>query len=177
MCCHYGNKSDASQHKKVKVKLLENWLKPRLEPHPWKYRLGKIFKKWGDEYQKEVEHSKRTSNALFGPDGDTVSHLTATHLTHTWVSRDEFIQGVIKEIRQGNTEVICSSVMHYILACKSIVKSLLFVTGDRFIEKPLPAIRPCRLLSSLSAEDVHVTRNSCTNCFVRVPQGLFSPLF
>ena len=81
MCCHKGTKSDTSQHKKVKVKLLENWLKPRLEPHPWKYRLGKIFKKWGDEYQKEVEHSKRTSNALFGPDGDTVSHLTATHLT------------------------------------------------------------------------------------------------
>ena len=140
MCCHYGNKSDASQHKKVKVKLLENWLKPRLEPHPWKYRLGKIFKKWGDEYQKEVEHSKRTSNALFGPDGDTVSHLTATHLTHTWVSRDEFIQGVIKEIRQGNTEVICSDVMHYILVFKSILKSLLFVAGDRFFEKPLPKI-------------------------------------
>ena len=142
MCCHKGNGRDTSQHKKkkVNVKLLENWLKPRLEPHPWKYRLGKIFKKWGDEYEKEVEHSKRTSKALFGADGDTASHLTATHLTHTWISRDEFIQGVINEIRLGKTEVICSNVMFYILACKSILKGLLFVIGDRFTEKPLPKI-------------------------------------
>ena len=117
MCYWKENEGDTSQHKMVNVSQLKNWLKPRLQPHPWKYRLGKIFTKWGDEYEKEVEHSNRTSKALFGPDDDTPSHLIAAHLTHTWISRDEFIQGVMKEIRQGKTEVLCSKVMHYILSC------------------------------------------------------------
>ena len=92
------------EHKKVKVNELKNWLKPRSEPHYWKYNLAKIAEKIGatklakkleDEYNKEEDNNKKTEQAFsFGDEFDKDE-----------ISRDEFISGVTANIREGKTEV------------------------------------------------------------------------
>ena len=95
---------------KVRVKDLETWLKPRLEPHAWKETLGSIFmqlgatklaKKLEDEYKAEEDHKSRTEKELFG--GKDSTHKI--DITHDWISRDDFIHGVTEKVREGNTEV------------------------------------------------------------------------
>ena len=79
-------------------KEMRNWVQPRLKPQLWKKYL------WPTQYEKEEKNYNVKFETIFGSKefrGDGP------------ISKDKFINGIINELRDGNTEV-CFSITLYI---------------------------------------------------------------
>ena len=77
----------------ISVEELNNWMKPRLEPSLWKKYI------WKTQYESEEAQYNAQYEALLGKseNGDKNNDRG--------VSKEKFIDGVIREIRDGNQEV------------------------------------------------------------------------
>ena len=76
--------------KEILEKEMRNWIQPRLKPRLWKKYL------WPTQYEMEKKSYNFKFETLFGSkefrcDGP--------------ISKDQFINGIINELRDGNTEV------------------------------------------------------------------------
>ena len=110
-CCDLNQ---TRQHQKVKVKELKTWLKPRLEPHDWKYNLAKMAEKIGAtklaekleyEYNAEEDNNRKSVTSILKFATNLQASSFGDEFDKDEISRDEFIRGVTANIREGKTEV------------------------------------------------------------------------
>ena len=110
-CCDLNQ---TRQHQKVKVKELKTWLKPRLEPHDWKYNLAKMAEKIGAtklaekleyEYNAEEDNNRKSVSSILKFATNLQASAFGDEFDKDEISRDEFIRGVTANIREGKTEV------------------------------------------------------------------------
>ena len=96
-----GNE-DLHKNDALDAKELENWMVPRLEPSLWKYYL------WPEGYKKEELHYEAVKKALFSTEMDDIeiNRLNSDiPSTQRGISKDNFLKGIVKELRDGNKEV------------------------------------------------------------------------
>ena len=88
-----GNRSSNSTNpEEISVEELTNWMKPRLEPSLWKKYI------WPKQYEKEGAQYNAQYEALLGTDQEDKENKRG-------ISKEQFIDGVTREIRDGNQEV------------------------------------------------------------------------
>ena len=90
-----GSKSEQHEDNKMPIKELKNWVKPKFTPSIWKKYLC------NEQYLKDKEMGNKNFEALFGEDSDSYS----VDLTRVGITRVEFIDGIMEEIRNGDKEV------------------------------------------------------------------------
>ena len=80
---------------KLPISELKNWMKPKFKPSIWKKYLCK------EQYLRDKEMGNKKFDALFGEGTDNSS----VDLTRVGITRVEFIDGIMEEIRNGDKEV------------------------------------------------------------------------
>lgn len=73
----------------LEIRELENWMMPRLKPSLWKKYL------WKEQYLKEHLYNNALKDSFFSGKLDTCKGI----------SKENFLRGVIEELREGNKEV------------------------------------------------------------------------
>ena len=81
--------SNSNNYEEISVEELTNWMKPRLEPSLWKQYL------WPTQYEKEEAQYNAQYEALLGTEKDDKENKRG-------ISKEQFIDGIIREIREGN---------------------------------------------------------------------------
>ena len=76
--------------KEILEEEMRNWIQPRLKPRLWKKYL------WPTQYEKEKKSYDFKFDKIFGSNECR---------SNGPISKDQFINGIINELRDGNTEV------------------------------------------------------------------------
>ena len=80
----------------VEIKQLKNWMKPKFEPPTWMNMFCH------EKYMKIKESNKSKLHAL----------LSHTNSSNGMITRVEFINWIMQELRKGNSEV-CNQYKYY----------------------------------------------------------------
>ena len=83
---------ERSKKSEINEKEMRNWIKPRLKPWIWKKYL------WPSQYEREQKLHKFTFESLFGSEEFQIE-------SDGPISKDQFMNGIINELREKNTEV------------------------------------------------------------------------
>ena len=86
----------------LKVRELENWMTPRLEPYLWKKYL------WKTRYDYEKNHYDEIKEKLFGENSTSFCGEACSHERNSSqdsISKKYFLKVITKELRKGNKEV------------------------------------------------------------------------
>ena len=95
-----GTNDELPKKDALDVKELKNWMVPRLEPPIWMYYL------WPKRYEKQKTHYDAMKNCLFeGYDGANQNEKPESTSLSKGIYKQNFLKGIIKELREGNKEV------------------------------------------------------------------------
>ena len=85
-----NNNNELRKNNEILEEEMRNWMKPRLKPQLWKKCL------WRSQYKKEKDNYNSEFETLFGTEDCWGSGP---------ITKEKFINGVIKELREGNKKV------------------------------------------------------------------------
>ena len=92
-----GTKGQRRPDDRLPISELKSWMKPKFEPSSWKYYLCK------EQYQQEERMGRKEFTALFGEHSD--SSASQKDNDKRSMTKDQFINGIMDEIRYGDKEV------------------------------------------------------------------------
>ena len=151
--------SEMNTNDKLPIKELRKWIKPKFEPPTWK----KLFRH--SEYKRHKRSNVGKFESLFGGIVEAENN--------TFITRAQFIDRIMEELRDGNKNVYIFTIMLLIVfVILAFAAFVTYVAGCRFFEKCFPSFGKGRILLTVATTMVFGDGFPVPDYKIRVSQSL-----
>ena len=151
--------SQTNKNDKLPIKELRKWIKPKFEPPT----LEKLF--CHSKYKKDKLHNIETFETLLGGAEESEKD--------TLITRKQFIDRIMEELRDGNKTVcIFANMMQFVVFFLISIVDFTYFVGGHFSKECFPSFRKGRILYVLAVAVVSGYCIPTTDHKIRISQNL-----